>query len=532
MLSSAGEYRGREHYPLTDDISESARQGGKPTASGLGKEEAARLTLLARVGMVILAGRTVVLQVLVLAANVYLARVLDPGDFGIFAIVQFVIALSTLFGDAGLGGALIQQKHEPSTVELSTVFWVQTAIVTTVMAVVWVGAPWAYVLWPKLPAESTWLLRALTFSLLFSFLRAVPAILMERALQFGRLSAIEILNSASFYLVVVVLASLGMRVWSLVIGVVVQSFVALVATFIARPWKPRLAFDRSVLQPMFRFGLPFQAKGVIAFANEAVMPLFAGAVLGQYGLGLINWGRTTAYFPLKLVEIVGRVSFPLYSRLRSDRTLLTREIERNVRICLTGTMLFVSVVFAIGPALVRVIYGEKWIPALPALYVFSGAITIGFLSPIIGAAFDAIGEPQIFVRLSVFWTAVNWISVTAVTLLAPKEHRQIAFTIGYAVHVVAGNLAVVYMMRKKLPDTNVWPRVRSAAVATVVAAATGRLLIHPWIRGVPALVAAILACSILFAVVLLLVDGSARKDLEGLFERWRRMQQKRRGGQP
>lgn len=487
----------------------------------LTEAEAAKLTLRARLGMVILALRSVALELLVLGANIFLARVLDPGDFGAFAIVQFVLSFSLLLGDAGLGGALIQQKRAPSQTELSTVFWAQMLLLAVLMGFVWAAAPFAKRVWPSLPEGSEWLLRALTLSVAFGFVRSVPSILMERDLQFGRLSILQLIHTVVFYVSVVVLAALGLRVWALVLGVVAESLCLLVGTYALRPWRPSLAFDREALRPMLRFGVAFQAKGIISFVSEAVMPLFAGGMIGKEGLGLVNWGRQTAYFPLKLVEIVGRVSFPLYSRLRSDKALLAREVARNVAICLVGTLFFVSTVLAIGEDIVLLIFGPKWLPGMPVLYVFSLAIALGFVSPIIAAAFDAIGEPQIFVRLSLMWTVVNWVTVATTMYFVRGEHRLLAFAIAYSAHVVVGNLAVLYVTRKKLEPLGIGGRVRATLVAAVVTALAGRFAVHPWAGGVLGVVGGTLTCGLAFAAVLLALDATARDDARALVEKAR-----------
>jgi len=73
----------------------------------------------------LLAGRTVSQQIVILGGNVYLARLLGPGEFGAFWIVQFALSFFTLFGDVGLGAALIQKKDAATQDELSSVFWSQ-----------------------------------------------------------------------------------------------------------------------------------------------------------------------------------------------------------------------------------------------------------------------------------------------------------------------------------------------------------------------------------------------------------------------
>ena len=75
--------------------------------------------------MMILGARSMVQQVVVLGGTILLTKLLDPGDYGTFAIVQFVMSLFRVVGDTGLGPSLIQQTETPTQRVLSTVFWTQ-----------------------------------------------------------------------------------------------------------------------------------------------------------------------------------------------------------------------------------------------------------------------------------------------------------------------------------------------------------------------------------------------------------------------
>src|SRR5215471_11443005 len=138
--------------------------------------DGATLHSRARLGVFILAARTALQQLINLGGQVYLARVLGPSEFGAFWIVQFVLNFFTLFGDAGLGAALIQKKHEATEEELASVFWFQIALGTVVVAIVFAAAPYVVRLWPGLPSNSVWMLRALALGLLLTSARVIPAI--------------------------------------------------------------------------------------------------------------------------------------------------------------------------------------------------------------------------------------------------------------------------------------------------------------------------------------------------------------------
>lgn len=441
------------------------------------------------------------MQLIIAAAQVKLARLLDPADFGIFAIVQFSLSFFAFFGDAGFGAALIQQKEAPTQRQLSSVFFAQFLLSFGVVAIVALAAEGVRLVWPSLPLSATWLLRVLSLSLVLTVLRVIPSILLERELRFGRLAVLEILHTLTFYTTAVVLASRGFAVWSLVAAVIAQGVVGLGAAYSMRPWRPSFEFDREVMRPILRFGIPFQLKNGISFLNGAITPLYAGAALGQAAVGFINFAQQTAYFPLKLVEIMGRVTFPLYSRVRDRRDLFAESLGRSLQICAMGTFFFVALFLGIGPQIIGVIYSEKWLPSLPLLYVFASAISIGFVSPLIGSALDAIGRPGVIARLAIGWTMLNWLVVPFAA-----RYGMLGFTIGYTVHVVVGNGAVIYVLKRLVPEVRVLRRLWAPAVAFGVTALVGKFAVAPWAGSLLGFIGGVGVLLLLYAGAIALLD--------------------------
>lgn len=457
--------------------------------------------------MVWLIGRTVLMQVVVLGGTVLLARLLEPEDFGVYAVVQFALMFFAFFGDVGLGAALIQKKEQPSEEELSSVFCLQLVLSLIVIAIVNAGAEGLHLIWTDLPPGSVWLMRALSVGLLLTVLRVIPSILMERELLFGRLSALEVAGTVAFYVGSVVLALLNAGVWALAVGTLLQSVVVLVLALAMRPWRPSLALDWKLLRPIVRFGIPFQLKNIIGVVNGAISPVYAGAMLGTKPVGFINWAQNTAYFPLRLVEIMSRVTFPLFSRLQGQPKVFAETLGRAIQVCAIGTAFFVALFLGAGPQIIHVVFTDKWLPALPLLHIYAVAITIGFLAPLVSAALDAAGRPQIFARLSIGWTALNWL----VVVLATPRWGMIGFAAGYSVHVIVGNIVVIIVMIKLIPGVRFARRIWAPLLAGGVLWFICRL-VAPLLTDVPTLVGGLVASLAIFALVMFIVDRQGLRD--------------------
>lgn len=475
----------------------------------LDTSEAEWLRSAARYGMVALVVRSIVQQVAGFAGSVALARLLNPGDFGVFAIVQFALSFFTFFGDSGLAGSLIRQKHEPTQRELSSTFYFQLGMAFCVMLIVFAAAGCVRYAWPELPAGAAWLMRALAIDVLLVALRIVPSILLERQLAFGKLAVLEVVVQLVFIGTAIGLAACGYHAWSLAIAVLVQGAVGVIGTYILKPWKPSFVFDGAALKPILKFGIVYQLKNIVGFINGAITPVYAGIKLGPYALGLVNWAKETGWYPLRFVEITSRVNYPIYSRLHEDRKLFLETLERSIGNAAMVTFFFVGFFLGMGRQLAQVVYGGKWLPAVPMFYAYASVISIGFLSPIVGAAFDASGRPGVLARLSIGWTLLNWIVVPITTHFWGMQ----GFAYGFIVHVIVGNLAVVIMLRRWLPEARLWSRIRGSLVAAVGTAVVSQLWLSPWAVRLPHFMLAVAACGIIYLAFLALVDRQAVLDI-------------------
>ena len=456
----------------------------------------------AKLGAVILVVRLIALQLVVLGGEISLRRKLSPADFGLFAIVQFAIAFFTLFGDAGLGGALIQKKDEPTQRQLSSIWLFQMLVTSVIVVLIWVSAPLILKVWPDVDVKGVWLLRALSIALLLTASRTVPMLLMERHLQFGRLSALDVLLSLSFYLTAASLAHLNFGVVALVVGVLVQGVLSTVGAFWLRRWRPALVFDWRELSPVLRFGATYQLRNLLGFASSAIAPVYGGRLLGQAGLGFINWAQSTAYFPLRLVEVMSRVSFPLYSRLQDNAQSFARAFDRSLQISALGNLFFIGLGLGLGPKLVQVIYTVKWMPGLPLFYVFVTSISIGFFAPLAAPAFDAIGKPQIMARFSVGWTVASLLLVA----IATPRWGALGYVVASCIPMIIGNALLMILVAKKFPEVRIWRDCRASLAGAIVVAFVGHFTMVARVTGVWSLSLTVLGLAILFLGIVALLD--------------------------
>lgn len=427
------------------------------------REREALYAKRAKLGRIALVLRTLFMQLVILGGMIVLARQLKPSEFGTFAMVQFVLSVFTLVGDAGLGGALVQKTETPSQNELSTVFYTQIGVGLVVFLIASVTAPLLRGFWVDLPEGSEWILRALAANFIFVSARVVPTLLLERELLFVRVAILDTINSVTFYLVASTLAILDYGTWALVLGVLAQGVFGFLTAIALRPWRPSLVFDRSVLGPLLRFGVPYQSRAGLTLLTRSSIPVLVGRALGSHSVGTMTWALETAFFPLTFIDILTRVSFPLLSRLRNNPEAFDRELERTLRMGVAITVFISSLFLGLGEPLTAIIYSEQWLEAVPELRWFAVAITFGMLPFLFSAAFDAIARPKIVLLQMTLAALLTW----GLTALGLAHFGAYGFAVAYAIALTVAASVILAPAAHFFPKTRVLePLVRALVVTT------------------------------------------------------------------
>lgn len=451
----------------------------------------------AKLGLIALTVRSILQNVVILVANVYLARVLTPGDYGIFGILQYAVSFFKLIGDTGLGAALVQKHEPPDDVELSSIWWLQLALGVGLVALSFCAVPVLPLVWPALTGDVALLLPGLALSLLFTMMRAVPFLILERQVNFGWVGLLEFMGTLAYYGSALVLARLGYGAAALVWATVGQAALVSIAANIVLPWKPKWTYDHARVRGLLKFGFAFQSTNIVGFINGSLTPLLVGSRLGKDALGIVNFAQGTAWFPTHPVGIVRRVYFPYLSRLQSDRVAFARELDKATLLCALPSCFFCALFLGGAEKLVEIIYSAKWLPAVAPLYFYSIGFVFTFFSWIGGAAVEAMGQTGRIFRVALVGTLVNWAATIVATLISPTPT---AFAAGFLLHLIVAPFLVYLAVREIAPDAKPVRVVARVVLAMGVSAIVGRLTLG-WVAGAWTLVSwAVLVAAVFLAM--------------------------------
>lgn len=347
-------------------------------------------------------------KVIFIAGNIVLARLLSPQDFGAYAVIMFTLQFFATFADVGLGAALIQKKDTATAEEASTTFWIQQALVLSVIILIFVSSPILPRFYKSLTLDMVWQFRLMAFAFIFTSLKTIPMIYMERSLEFRKIAFVELLEQTVFFASAIAFAWSGLHIWSFVYATILREISGCVAVNFLSVWRPSLLFRLEAVRGLVKFGLPFQCNNLLNYVKEGVTPLLVGGISGAVGVGYVTWARTFAFTPLFISESFGRVAFPAFSKIRDDRVLLTSALERSMRM-MTLVLFPITLIMAVfAPDITRIFFTVKWLPGLDAFYLYcTSPLMIGMMLPMYSAILS-LGRSGLLLRLTFLLVLLEW----------------------------------------------------------------------------------------------------------------------------
>ncbi|MBN1478131.1 oligosaccharide flippase family protein [Candidatus Sumerlaeota bacterium] len=324
-----------------------------------------------------------------------LMALLDEGEFGVLAIASIVIVVSQVFCEAGVGQALIWHRGKHSddpSVAMDTGFVIVSVMNLTVITLMVLAAPWVAAFFNEPRAIPV--IRVLLLAMALSSLTIVPRSMLERDLRFKRAVLPEVIPAIASGFVSIPLAILWHSVWALVAGQLTSAVIRLVLYAWAAGWRPRGRYDRQVGRDLLLYAVPLLGVALIGVFVLIIPSGTIGHLLGTEALGVFEIANRIASFPFfAIIYVVGRVMFPLYTRLRDDRQQLGMAIAETMKlIALTAAPLCIGLAVVIPAAELVVFQGKWWALPIPLALMLIRALQRAAGS-VTGDALKAIGRP-------------------------------------------------------------------------------------------------------------------------------------------
>jgi teichuronic acid exporter len=330
------------------------------------------------------AGAKWLTQIITWASVLVAARILSPADFGLVEMAGFVVGLTNILAEFGIGMA-VMQMHELDRRVLAQLNTVCIALCTLAFFGSAASASLIAAFFRSEQLERMIVVTSVCFFI--TGFQSVPQGLLQRDMDYRRLSLAEAAMSLIQAVVTVGCAVLGAGYWALIAGVVVGKGTSALLTSYWKPIPLALPRWKEVLAPL-RFGWQVAVGRLAGAAYTQADGIVVGRTMGNAPLGSYRLALNLATAPgEKISMLIMRVAGPLFAKIQNDRALVRRYFL-IVTESLALTVFPITFGLAVtAPEVVHVVLGPQWAAAvvpLRWLALFMGLRTMsGLLSQVL-----------------------------------------------------------------------------------------------------------------------------------------------------
>ncbi|MBE2199634.1 MAG: oligosaccharide flippase family protein, partial [Anaerolinea sp.] len=222
----------------------------------------------------------------------------------------------------------------------------------------------------------------------------------------------------------IALALMGFGAWSLILGHLVGVLVQTAAYWIVVPWRPAFHFQQKAARTFLSYGTSVAAIDVLGILMLNMDYLVIGRFMGAAALGVYTLAfRVPELLVKQFCNIIGNVTFPIYTQMRDDPQALKRGFLMTTRY-----LTMITIPMGLGLALVAgpfvlTVFTDKWAEAIPVMAAISIYTLLRSLVFNAGSVYKATGKPGLLSKLNFIQAVVTvpalwWVAVTYGTILA------------------------------------------------------------------------------------------------------------------
>ncbi|MBI2258987.1 MAG: lipopolysaccharide biosynthesis protein [Flavobacteriia bacterium] len=341
--------------------------------------------------------------------SIFLARLLDPKDFGVLGMMTILVSTFQSLTYLGFGESIIQKK-ESTELQLSTMFYLNILIGIVLCSITFFFSETIAGFY----AESQIILPLKALSLCFIFLSVnlIQKALLTKKLAFKSITKASIYSGIISGIVGIVLAFSGYGLWSLVVKTILNMFLNSVLIWWYSNWKPKLLFSLNSIKEHWAFGKNMYLSTIIYTIFNQIDGFFIAKMAGSLQLGLYFRAKSLNQLLVKYSsESLGKIMLPVFSTVQDDKVRLKEIMSKTLHVTSFFVFGLVAYLYLEGEDIIVLLFGVKW---LSTITFFNIMIFYSYSYPInhiFGNLIQSIGESAAYLRLEIIKKSMVLIAI-------------------------------------------------------------------------------------------------------------------------
>jgi O-antigen/teichoic acid export membrane protein len=321
-----------------------------------------------------------------------LARILTPSQFGIYGIATLVLAFLEMLTETGINIVLIQTREKID--EYVNSAWVVSIIRGIFISLCIVVATPFITSFFNTPNASSILLLISIVPLIKGFINP-SEVKLQKDLKFHY----EFWFRSSIFtvdaVISIIFALITHSVYSLVWGLIAGSLLEVLISFILIRPVPRLKINGGYFSEIFHKGKWVTIYGIFNYFAQQGDNIGVGKIVNASALGVYQMAYKLATLPIsEVTDVVGKVVFPVYSIIGGDIHRLRLAFIKSTALIVMATLTMGMILFIFPKEIVLIVFGSKWLAAVPILKVLAVYGVLRAISGSASALFLGVGKQK------------------------------------------------------------------------------------------------------------------------------------------
>ena len=349
-------------------------------------------------------GSQLVAQFITWGSTILVVRLLDPSDYGLFAMSQVIVTALHFLNGWSFASSLIQ-ADEVGERDIGQVFALLLITNGSLAAIQLLLAPLVADYFGQPAVADLLRVQALIFAMIpFT---ALPTALLARRLEFRSQGIANLVSAVTAAATALILAWQGFGVWALIYAPIAGFAVrALIMSVAARLWV-RPVFNLKGAGRMIGFGGALTLCQLFWIIQSQSDIFIAGRVFSVHDLGLYSEALfLTLIVTGRFIPPLNDVAFPAYAELHKAGRSLGPYFERTAQsVLLVVAPIYIGLSLT-APEAILVVFGEKWAGMAPIVSGLALVMPLMALQIICSPTCTATGKERIYLATSIAGAAI------------------------------------------------------------------------------------------------------------------------------
>lgn len=351
----------------------------------------------------------IMIRGLAFGTSIFLARLLQPEEFGLIGMISVFIAIGITFIDSGLSESLIRAKKVDNK-DFSSVFFMNVGLSIFIYLLLFFIAPIIGDFYNQQILIK--LIRVYALCFIFSAFSSIQICILVKNMQFRRLTLLNLPGAIIGSIVGVLMGYYGYGVWSIIIMYLTTQILQTIFLWGFSLWKPNFYFSFSKIKDHLNFGYKLLLAGLLNSFFNNIYNVLIGKFFPIKSLGFYERSFSFSQQPVSILSnIINKVTYPMLSKIQDDSTKMSsiyKEIFQLTYFISTPAMIGLA---SVSEQLFSVVLGEKWMNAVPYFQILCLASVFYPINAFNLNILKVFGRTDLFLKLEILKKIVILITV-------------------------------------------------------------------------------------------------------------------------